>query len=191
MDMKAAELSELLDILEDQDITVSQVIQLVKDNIKKTLAKEKKTMNLDGQLLAIKYPNNYQKLFDKYDLVDPDVNIENFPITTELIDKKIQLFARQFVFDGIFNSDLPGKKMAESEHHEANLVEALKYVETYGSLQGDFTMVALGSIWRPTGGTPMVVCLEFKSGMCKLILRWLNDVWNNQYIFLGIKNKNI
>ncbi|MEI7452339.1 MAG: hypothetical protein WCK37_04035 [Candidatus Falkowbacteria bacterium] len=190
MDIKASELSKLLDVIDERGVTIAQVIKLIKKCTKEPILDLDLPKIGDELPLVFKCPKTILTPISRGNYVDMADGIEpkNFPILPGLAGKEFNLVAKIFTPHGVFGSDLPIKKMTKAGFRPATTVEMLYFIEQYPKVQRRLTMVALASVWKPKGGSHNVICAENDGVSCKLVMHWLTDIWSDKFCFLGIKN---
>jgi len=110
------------------------------------------------------------------------LNIKNFPISSEMIGKKIEVSAKIFSIDYDAKSDVVLTEMYEDNHQPATLMELLAFGIAYPELQRQFLLIALGA--SNCGHVPY---LGTNGGKRSLGCFWFSGIWAANYRFLGIR----
>lgn len=120
----------------------------------------------------------------RYDWVNDDIVANHFPVSD---NGKTEIEMHLVRFNRTIESE---KAIAELDNmglRPASIEELLALGAQCPDLQREFPIVALGSVWRPSGGCPPVPYLWFYSGKRGLRLRWFDDGWDDSYRFAAVR----
>ena len=121
----------------------------------------------------------------KYDWVNENITRENFPTTGQgKQEREVVLFH----FNRFISSDDVIKEMASAGYRPAMLEELLALGETQPELQRQFPIVALGSVWRVSGGFREVPYLDGCGAGRYLGLRCFGGGWCGGCRFAAVRN---
>jgi hypothetical protein len=119
----------------------------------------------------------------KYDWRNNGINAKNFPVN----GSGKQSFELTLVhFDKRMSSEAVLKEFDKMSMKPAKLEELLAFGSTYKEEQRKYPIVALGSVWRSSGGRRGVPCLSSCSDGRDLNLSWFVNVWHESYRFLAV-----
>lgn len=146
--------------------------------------------NVIGEKRAVMPVVDYDRCFKdliearNYDCVDPAIIEENFPAETDEKGTKEQLFTL-YHFGRDMRSEDVIAAMDEDGKRPATIRELLAYDES-NSLQSQFPILALKSVWVCLTGGCRVACLDGHSGERYLFLYWCVGLWEGRCRFLAV-----
>lgn len=120
----------------------------------------------------------------KYDRVNSDIMEKNFPID---IPADYSVEHKLFHFDRNISSQYAIKEMEKEGFRPAKIAELLTFGEQYPETQRQFSIVALGSVWRDLDGSRHVPVLYSYGSPRKLDLHWFENDWYANYRFLAVR----
>lgn len=149
------------------------------------------TIDLDDEIkLTIDYTKTIEKAIvdGKYKFKNSDINDKNFPVSSEMIGKKVNVSAKLFNFNRDISSYDAISEMNKDGYRPATLMELLFLGILFPGLQRQFPIVAFGSFLRDSAGFRCAPCLDVDDSGRKLRLGWFDGGdWNARYLFLGIR----
>jgi hypothetical protein len=177
--------SDLKIALEDlgkKEVTIIDILAVI--NKLDSQAKEKS----DEIILVVDYSRTFQKMIDagNYGWVNDYIIEKNFPIPEKLKIKKAEISTKLFHFNYNISSKDLITEMDKTGYRPGTLLELLALGESHPELQKEFTIVALGSIWRDTRDRFGVPALSFVGNRRGLFLFWISRGFFNDYRFLGV-----
>ena len=185
MKVETSELQKLFKVMEERKFSIADVITLIqgKDEFVevKLLAKE-----FD---LSIDYSRTVQEMINagNYGWTNNNITEKHFPLPTELNGKKVSVLTKLFHFNRLISSNDAIAEMDKVGYRPATLPELLALGETHPEIQKEFSVVALGSVWRYAFDFRAVPVLNFDGDLRKLSLYWFGRDWADYYRFLGIR----
>lgn len=147
---------------------------------------------VENIIMGVDYTKTVQQLIveGKYDWVNNVIDIENFPISSEMIGKK-EVSIKLFNFDCKISSEDAIFEMKKDGYRPANLIELLVLGSLFPELQRQFPIVALGSISQKIESEDDYVCcvpyLSANDSWREIFIHWFILDWDNRYRFLGVK----
>lgn len=120
----------------------------------------------------------------KYDWTNDDINEKNFPFEGKGERKESIIL---FHFNKTMQSDDVIVEIDKEGYRPANADEILALGEKHPSLQREFPIIALGSVWRYPDGDRRVVALWNVAGERSLFLRWFKGGWNDYFRFAAVR----
>lgn len=186
MKISESDLQKLITVMENNNLSVAQVIEL----IEKTGVQSEKVVNSTDEIkLAIDYTKTVEQVIadSNYDWKNDDITSQHFPVSPEMIGKKAEVSAKLFHFNCDISSDDVISEMDKAGYRPATLMELLVLGFLFPELQRQFPIVALGSVWHSARVTRHVPCLDVSGIKRKLNLLWFDGVWFAHYRFLGAR----
>lgn len=120
----------------------------------------------------------------KYDLVDSYINAKRFPLKGK---GKHELNATLFHFNRYIKSDDAIAEMDRQGYRPGRIEELLALGEKYPDLQKEFSIVALGSVWRIRPNDHCVPSLLWDESGRNLGIVSFNDGWGAYWRFLAFR----
>ena len=186
MKMNPEEIQKIVGIIESSNLSASQVIELIKNSS----VSSKSVVNVTDEIkLAIDYTKTIEQAIadGNYDWKNSDITTKNFPISPEMIGKKVEVSTKSFHFNRNISSDNAISEMDKDGYRPATLMELLVFGAIHPELQRQFPIVAVGSVWRDAGVGRCVPCLDARGGKRELNLHWLGSGWHARCHFLGVR----
>lgn len=182
--MKNTELQKLTSVMENENLSVTQVIELI-ENQKRESAKSVG----DEIKLTIDYTKTVEQVISdgNYDYKNSNVTSENFPISPEMVGKKVEVSAKLFHFNRDISSEDAISEMDKDGFRPATAMELLVLGFLFPELQRQFPIVALGSVWLYADDVRFVPCLGVHGSSRGLYLNWFNCGWIARCRFLGVR----
>ena len=186
MKISKSDLQKLTTAMENKKLSVSQTIELIETS---NVSSEKIANPTDEMELVIDYTKTLgQAIADgNYDWKNSDINTKNFPISPEMIGKKVEVSAKLFHFNRNISSEDAISEMDKAGYRPATLMELLVLGFLFPELQKQFPIIALGSFWRNACDDRYVPYLSVDGSERWLDLRWFWGDWIAYYRFLGIR----
>ena len=122
-----------------------------------------------------------------YDWKNDDIIVKNFPISPEMIGKKVEVTTKLFHFNCDISSNDVISEMDKGGYRPATLMELLALGILFPELQRQFSIVALGSVWRLASDYRCVPYLHVHGSERGLSLDWFGRDWSARYRFLGVR----
>lgn len=185
MKIGKSDLKELTLAMENKNLSLAQVIKLVENS-----AIESATNSTDGEIkLTVDYTKTVEETIrdGNYNWKNGDITSKNFPVSSEMIGKKVEVAARLFHFNCSISSDDVSSEMDKAGYRPATLMELLTLGILFPELQRKFSVIALGSIWRDPCLDYYVPYLHRFGAKRMLNLYWFGVNWGNCCRFLGIR----
>ena len=186
MKISKSDLQKLTTVMENNNLSVAQVIEL----IEKTGVQSEKVINTTDEIrLAIDYTKTVEQVIadGDYDWKNDDITAQHFPVSSEMIGKKAEVSAKLFHFNRDISSDDVISEMDKAGYRPATLMELLVLGFLFPELQRQFPIVALGSVWRYANGGRHVPCLGVGGSGRRLSLFWFGRGWSAHCRFLGVR----
>jgi len=174
-------------------------MKISNSDLQKLAAMENKRLSVE-QVIEFNFTANEVKLVidytktieqaiadGNYDWKNADITAKNFPISLEMIEKKIEVSIKLFNFNCDISSEDAISKIDKAGYRPATLVELLVLGFLFPELQRRFPIVALGSLWRNAFGDLCVPYLDMRCDRRKLDLNWFDDDWGTYDCFLVIR----
>jgi len=186
MKINESDLHKLATAMENKKLSVNQVIELIENS---NVQSQKVIDTTDEIKLAIDYTKTIKQVIadGEYDYKNSNVTSENFPISPEMIGKKVEVSAKLFHFNHDISSNDAISKMDKDGYRPAALMELLTLGFLFPELQRQFPIVALGSVWCDTGDDHRVLYLEVYASKRKLDFTWFDGGWSARCRFLGVR----
>lgn len=185
MKISKSDLRKLLVVMKRKNLSASQVIEIIKT----TPIKARETVNLAEEIvLLVDYGKTIEQaiIAGNYYWVSRDLNDKNFPISSEMIGKKLEIRSKLFHFNRSVEPDEAIFEMNSFNYHPANLMEILALGSTYPDLQREFPIIALGSVLSGLGRGRYVPYLITNRGDREIYLGWRDGPWDAVDRFLGV-----
>ena len=184
MKIETSELHELVSAIEDSNLSIPEVIARIKGD--GNSATELVEENI---ILTVDYSCTLQGMIDagNYAWQNSDITEKHFPLPAELSGQKTTISSKLFHFDRDISSKDAISEMEKAGYRPATLAELLALGEAHPELQKEFPIVALGSVWRVGDGVRLVPVLGFDGDGRGLGLGWLDDGWDVNYRFFGVR----
>jgi hypothetical protein len=184
MKVEESELQKFFEVMEEKNLSMTEVITLIRSSNGNIEAKPLTT----ELYLTVDYSRTIQEMIGagNYDWVHSDVTEECFSLPSELKGKKVSISTKLFHFNSSIDSEDVIFEMNKANFRPATLAELLALGENYPKLQKEFPIVALGSVWNHESGEHYVPIISFDGLRRKFHLRWFNVVWHSDYYFLGV-----
>ena len=186
MKMNTEESQKVIRVIENSNLSIRQVIELIENSN----TKSKEVIDTYNEiLLTVDYTKTLEEAIadGKYDWKNIGIVAKNFPISIEIVEKKIELATKLFHFNRRVSSEDATLQMDRDGYRSATLRELLVLGALNPELQKQFPIIALGSIWRAAGDDCCVVCLSVDSSGRKLSLYWFGLDWDARDRFLGVR----
>ena len=124
-----------------------------------------------------------------YDWKNDDIIVKNFPISPEMIGKKVEVTTKLFHFNCDISSNDVISEMDKGGYRPATLMELLALGTLFPELQRQFPIVALGSAWRDVDNLRYVPFLGVDASRRRLYLYLFDDDWLTICCFLGVRKE--
>lgn len=190
MKISKTDLQKLIVVMENKNLSISQVIELIENSN----VQSEKVINATSEiLLTVDYTKTVEQAIadGNYDWKNNDVTTKNFPISPEMIGKKVEVATKLFHFNRDISSDDAISEMDKDGYRPVTLIELLVLGFLFPELQRQFPIVALGSVWRRARDRRFVPCLYVDGSGRLLYLGWFDVVWSAHYRFLGVHKESI
>jgi hypothetical protein len=157
----------------------------------KKLLRAAQTEPLNNSLMSgeIKLAVDYRKKLSQA-IADVNLNycnqnivLKNFPTDLKMFGKKVDISCRLFNFGHNISSEDAISEMSKEGFGPATLMELLTLGTTHPELQREFSIIALGSVWRSSRGSRQVPGLSVD----ELNLHYFESDWTTQYRFFGVR----
>ena len=191
MKIDISDLQKLLEAIDNKKLSIPEAIALINGKngkIEKKVATSQ-AITTDDVKLTVDYTKTVEQAIadGNYDWKNSDVTAKNFPISPEMIGKKVDISGRLFHFDRNISSKEAIKEMDSDGCRPAILMELLALGATHPELQRQFPVVALGSVWRTFIGFRQVPYLDVNDDDRELDLSYFGDDWWACCRFLGVR----
>ncbi len=186
MEESKSNLQKLITVMEDKNLSVSQVIEL----IEKSNVQIKKVVDTANEItLIVDYTKTIDQAIDdgNYDWENYKITAKNFPVSPEMIGKKVEVTTKLFHFNYQISSKDAISEMGKNGYRPANLRELLALGFIFPELQRQFPIVALGSIFHRIFLPNCVPVLDVPISQRELYLCWFTGVWAPRFSFLGVR----
>jgi len=120
----------------------------------------------------------------RYDWSSNNITSEHFP--TKRIGKT-EIVVDLVHFNRRIGTDEALKELDRMGYRPAELYELLAFGEKYPEIQRGFPVIALGSVWRSSGGNRYVPCLGGSGFRRYLDLHWIEGGWGGLYRFAAVR----
>ncbi|MEI6835422.1 MAG: hypothetical protein WCK59_01190 [Candidatus Falkowbacteria bacterium] len=181
-----AELQQLAMVISKNDISVSQVLELIK----------KRNKVIDVTSIDIELIVDYSKSVEQaisegnYDIKESDINANNFPVDPELIGKTVKVKSRLFNFDEPLISQRVIREMDQVDYRPANLMEILAFGAARPELQRVITIIAFGSRWEDHDGYYCLPALHVCNNKRYLNTALFAEMFTSSLFALGIPKES-
>lgn len=181
-----SDLQKLTTAMENKNLTVDQVIELIENS---NIQSEKVIDTSSEITLNIDYTKTVeQAIIDgNYDWKNSDITSKNFPISPEMVGKKMEAQTKLFHFNRDISSEDVISEMDKAGYRPATLMELLVLGILFPELQRQFPVVALGSVWRDAHAYRHVPFLGVSDSERALYLGWFASGWGARFRFLGVR----
>jgi hypothetical protein len=135
MKISKSDLRKLTLAMENKNLSIAQVIELVENS--KNVAELAVISDPDGEIkLTIDYTKTIKQAIGdgNYDCKNSDITIKHFPVSPEMIGKKVEVSAKQFHFKRDISSDDAISEMDKAGYRPATLIMIGKKVEVSAKL---------------------------------------------------------
>ncbi len=182
--IKKSELQQLLEVIEKNNISIPEVIELVEGK-----AKEEQLKSEEEISLTVDYGQDLKQMIanGKYGSCNYDITEKNFPMPTELVGEKVVVSAKLFHFNHVISSEEAIAEMEKEGFRPATLAELLALGEAQPDLQRQFPILALGSVLRRANGTRHVPYLDVLGDKRNLYLLPFGADWHYTCRFLAVR----
>jgi len=193
METNTPKFQKLLDIIENSNISIDKVIDLISEfqNYSKTPGIN--DMFIAGQssekiYFLVDYTRTLEQAIaeSRYGWKNPNIISENFPISPEMIGKKIKVVARLYHFNYDISSKEAIEKMDKDGCRPATIMDLLGLGIRYKFLQVSFPVVALGSVWTSSRDNHQVPIIGNFGHSYGINLICFGGGWGANCRFLGI-----
>ena len=153
-------------------------------------AKSQKVAIITNEIkLIVDYTKTIEQVISdsNHDWENDDINSKNFPISSEMIGKRVDVSAKLFNFNRSIKSKDVISEMDKAGFRPAVLMELLVLGLLFPKLQKEFPIIALGSVWDGIRDVCYVPSLIVGVFGCELNLSRLNSDWSARCRFLGVK----
>jgi hypothetical protein len=184
MKIEVSELQELLSVIEDNNLSIAEVIEHIKS--KETSDEQSKN---DEIVLSVDYSRTVQEMINagKYGWTNDNITEKHFPLPTKLNGKKVSVSTKLFHFNCSISSKDAIAEMDKAGYRPATLAELLALGEKQPELQKEFPIVALGSVWTDAYGGRHVPYLDVDGFKRGLSLDWFGFDWYGNCRFLAVR----
>lgn len=185
MNIETSELQQLLEVIEEKNLSIPEAIDLIKGN--NTI--DKQTKSTEEISLTVDYNQTVEQMIaaGKYDWKNSDITEKHFPLPAELSGQKTAVSSKLFHFNRDISSEDAIAEMDKAGYRPATLSELLALGTKHPELQRQFPIVALGSLWRLAFGLRRVPFLLVDGVERRLGLLWFDYDWYAYYRFLGVR----
>lgn len=121
----------------------------------------------------------------KYDWSNEDITSSHFP-SEEAGTKEVSINLIHFGRDRETTDEVISK-LDKTGMRPATLKELLAFSEKYPDIQREFSIIALGSIWRIPSGDRRCAYLSRGGSKRYLSLSWLGCRWSGDYRFAAVR----
>ncbi len=185
MNIETSELQQLLEVIEEKNLSIPEAIERIKGN--NTTDEQVKSAEIS---LTVGYSQTVEQMIaaGKYDRKNSDdITDKHFPLPAELSGQKTAVSSKLFHFNRDISSENAIAEMDKAGYRPAILSELLALGAKYPELQRQFPIVALGSVWHDADGDRVVPCLSVDGGERELGLDWCGVGWDADCRFLGVR----
>jgi hypothetical protein len=186
MKINKSDLQKLTLAMENKNLSVAQVIKLVENSE----AIESATNSTDSEIkLTVDYTKTVEQAITNghYNFKNSDITAKNFPVSSEMIGKKMEVAVRLFHFNCSISSDDASLEMHKAGYRPATLMELLTLGSLFPEIQRQFPIIALGSVWRAACLDCYVPYLHVFNSRRRLNLYWFGIDWGAHCRFLGVR----
>jgi len=196
--MVEEEIQRIIGAIENRGFSASQVIELINKSNVSNVQNEKVVDTVNEIKLSIDYTKTVEQVIadGNYNRENSDVTSKNFPISPEMIEKKVEVSTKLFHFNRNISSEDVISEMDEAGYRPANLMELLvlgaSFPELQGQfstpeLQGRFSTIALGSVWHDAYDGRHVPYLDVNGSRRELDLDHFDGAWSVYCRFFGVR----
>lgn len=181
--METNEIEKVIKAMKDCNIEAAQVVDMINNQ------KNERVVDILAEIiLIVDYTKTIEQVIaGNYDWKNNDITTKNFPISTEMIGKKVEVSTKLFDFNKDISSEDVISEMDKDGYRPATLMELLVLGCLLSELQRQFPIVALGSVWRDADGDCYVPCLYVDGPEYGLDLPWFGSEWLVNDRFLGVR----
>jgi hypothetical protein len=185
MQVETSELQKLFEVMEERNLSITNVITLIQG---KSESVQAKTMEKEFNL-SVDYSRTVQEMINagNYDWTNSDITAKHFPLPKEHNGKKVPVSSKLFHFNRAISSEDATSEMDKAGYRPATLAELLALGEAHPELQKEFPIVALGSVWRDADGNRFVPSLNVSGYKRGLDLDWFGYGWRVGCRFLAVR----
>lgn len=192
MKISDSELRKLTEAMENKNLSVSQVIELIRSNN----VRSEKTIDIAGEIkLTVDYTKTVEQAIKQAGLFfcynrEEFLITKNFPHPLEMKGKKVEISTKLFHFGYPMDYEDAIALMDKDDYRPANLMELLALALLYPTLQRRFKIIALGSGWLiPRSGSSSIFLplLTTDTGHRAIDCIFLYNGFAADYRFLGVK----
>ncbi len=201
MRIETSELNQLLEMIEEKNLSVVEVIELIKahdgtnieeQRIEAQLSEEQLTeaqrLEMGEEVnLVVDYTKTVEEMMELAGLNCPEVNSKNFPIPKELIGKKVSIKVKLKHYGREISSDDAIAEINKEGFREGIIFELLALAIKFPDLQRKFIVVALGAVGHNASEHRHVPVLFVYVRERKLFLFWFDYAWGGCYHFLAVR----
>ncbi|MDP2696073.1 MAG: hypothetical protein Q8O87_02355 [bacterium] len=141
-------------------------------------------------ILTVDYSSTLEQMIQagRYDWVNSDINEKNFPLNLPAgFPTKVQVIPELIHFNRVMSSDQAITEIKRRGLRPATIWEMLAFGEHNPDLQRQFSIIALGWVWRSGAGGRRVPSLAGSAAERKLKLHWFDAVWHGRCRFLAVR----
>ena len=177
MKITAFETKKLFEVMEEENVSVSEAIKLIRGN---------KNDGVSNLKITVDYSLTLQEMFESINYQHKQENIKEnrFPIPPEVKGRSLTVSSKLFSFGRMLNRNIFISKMEEEGYRPATVHEAIFFAKTYPDLHEKFSIAALGSTWLDSGGCFRIPVVDKNKGISQ---KYLNDEWKASCRFLGVR----
>lgn len=185
MEIDKKDIQRLLDIMKAKNYSVDNIIQLIDHHEEVSLSRRQFQLEI-----YYTRPLHQAIVAGGYDVVNNDINSENFPTDSGGVETKAIHQGRLFCLHRGASAEEIIVEMDKEGYRPAILMELLVFGATNPGLQEIFLIIALGSTWKDNLGGYYFPCLNSsRSGRSgrRLDLHLSVFIWMPKTRFLGVK----
>ena len=177
MRITESEAKKLFEVMEEENVSVSEAIKLIRGN---------KKDGVNNLKITVYYSLTLQEMFESIDYKYKQESIKEnrFPIPPEVKGRSLTVSSKLFSFGSILNKKRFISKMEEEGYRPATIHEAIFFAKTYPKLYEKFSIAALGSTWLDSGGCLRIPVVYKNKGISQ---EYFNDRWKTSCRFLGVR----
>ncbi|PIT95094.1 hypothetical protein COT98_01065 [Candidatus Falkowbacteria bacterium CG10_big_fil_rev_8_21_14_0_10_39_9] len=185
MIINTTELQKFFEIMESKNLSFSEIIALINGKI----ADNEPLLSTDEINLTVDYNKTPEQAVadGNYDYKNSGINGKKFPISPEMIGKKVDIAGKLFHFHREISSEDAISEMDKKGYRPATLMELLALGAAHPELQREFLVIALGSIWHLSSVIRCVPCLRVGGSGRELNLRCFGVAWVALDRFFGVR----
>lgn len=172
---------------------LSDLLDANVDSVNRDIFRESiglKPLGVYATITGYTIPINYDRSVEegikagKYDWKNSDITSEHFP-SQEIgtIEGPVELFhfSKDMETDGVL------AELDKKGYRAATLKELLALGEKCPDLQREFSIIALGSVWRNPYGGRHCACLDRGGSGRRLNLGWIGNRWSDLCRFAAVR----